>query len=189
MGYFVIDDSEKPNIKTHLEAVKANLELFLKSNTENKYAYLIDDFALQYLTKARAALSRLTNWHNIEPSQQTIDKFWEEFNESRKHSQSRNSIFLCAFRSALYEHLHDLNLIERSSSDYILVEKDEYYENIVVPVGEFIILRSKQYFKSGKYTNQVTGYTMHPETKKLSYTFEKDEITEVSKCMPLTKEI
>ena len=189
MGLFVIDNSQKPNIKTHLDTVKNNLELFLRLNSENKYSYLINDFALQYLTKARASLSRLTNWHNIKPSQQTIDKFWEEFNESSKHSQSCNSIFISAFKASLYEHLNDLNLVENSSSDYILVEKDEYYENIVVPVGEFIVLRTKQYFKSGQYTNQVTGYIMHPESKKLSYTFEKDEITEVSKCMPLSTEI
>lgn len=184
MGLFILDRSDKPNIKTRLETAKENLNLFLKHN-KSAYNYLITDFSLRYLDDVKTGLSKLTNWHKIEPSQQTIDKFWEEFKESRKHSQSCHSIFVSAFQSALYDHLNDLNLIENSGSDYILVEKEEYYENIVVPINDFVTLRSNKYFPSGKYTNQVIGYTSHPETKKLSYIFENDEITEITKCISL----
>lgn len=186
MGLFALDTSNKPNIKTRLATAKDNLNLFLR-HSDSRYNYLITDFALQFLDDVKTGLSKLTNWHEIEPSQQTIDKFWEEFNEARKYSQSRNSIFVSAFKSALYDHLNDLNLVENSGSDYVLVDEEEYYENIVVPIGEFITLRSKEYFPSGQYTNQVIGYTAHPETQKLSYIFKNDEITEITKCESLSE--
>ena len=71
----------------------------------------------------------------------------------------------------------------RSRNNKITIE--EYYEDIVVPINDFVTLRSNKYFPSGKYTNQVIGYTSHPETKKLSYIFENDEITEITKCISL----
>lgn len=184
MGLFILDLSDKPNIKTRLSVAKENLNLFLKHN-DSRYNYLIKDFTLPFLNDVSTGLSKLTNWHKIEPSQDTINKFWEEFKEACKYSQSCNSIFVSAFHSSLYEHLNDLNLIENSRSDYILVEKEEYYENIVEPIGQFVTLRSKKYFPSGQYTNEVIGYTSHPETKKLSYIFKNDEITEVIECMSL----
>lgn len=120
MGLFILDLSAKPSIKSRVKAAIENLELSLKLHSDD---YLVKQFALPYLKEAQASLKKLTNWHQIKPSQATIDKFWEEFEDSSKHSQSKNSIFISAFQSALYEHLNDLNLIEDSSSEYELVEK------------------------------------------------------------------
>lgn len=123
MGLFILDDSKKPSIKSRVKTIIANLELSQKQLGDN---YLIKQFALPYLRDVQESLRKLTNWHQIKPSQATIDKFWEEFEDASKHSQSKNSIFISAFQSALYEHLNDLNLIEDSSSDYELVEKTEH---------------------------------------------------------------
>lgn len=121
MGLFILDLSAKPSIKSRVKAAIENLELSQRLGDN----YLINQFALPYLKDAQASLKKLTNWHQIKPSQATIDKFWEEFEDSSKHSQSKNSIFISAFQAALYEHLNDLNLIEDSSSDYELVKKKD----------------------------------------------------------------